>query len=547
MQGRSFDRGIEQLQRRVNELRRRAEANPAETAQLLSPLITELATALEELRVAHEELSQRQERLLSDVGRQQTLLEGVIANAPVGIALLQGPEHRYALVNPVYGLFTRGKGDVVGRTVAEAFAEIADFVIPLLDGVYQTGEPYHATDQPLRLWRDGRYEDTFISFSYTPWYDDKGKIRGVLVIAIETTEAVRARQRIEGSERALADQAQLLDAIVENTEAHLVYLDRDFNFVRVNSAYAKTCGYTPEQMVGMNHFDLYPHEENEAIFRQVRDTGEPFQIKERPFVFPDQPERGVTYWDWTLVPLKDQVGDVTGLVFSLMDVTEKVKQREQIAATERARVRMAEAVAAEVNHRMKNNLAMVAGLLQLQVIDHEHDSPAAVILQSAMRRLMAVAVVHEQLYETKSGQVNVADCVRHIGRLNVDALMPQRPVELSVEGELVEYPSKSGSMVCVIANELITNAIKYGGAGNDGKFAIKVRLGRDDGTLRLAVWNSGKPVPEGFDPLEKRTLGLRLVHDLANEQYGGTLSVRPEAGGTMAEVLLDESRLVDAT
>jgi len=202
---------------------------------------------------------------------------------------------------------------------------------------------------------------------------------------------------------------------------------------------------------------------------------------------------------------------------------------------------------AEVNHRMKNNLAMVAGLLQLQVADHEPDSPAGVVLQSAIRRLVAVAAVHEQLYETRSEHVNVAECVRHIGRLNVDALMPHRPVALSVEGEVVEYPSKSGSMVCVIANELITNAIKHGGAGEDGRFAIRIELGRDGGRLRLAVWNSGKPVPEGFDPLEKRTMGLRLVHDLANEQYGGTLSVRPEAGGTMAEVLLDESRLSDAT
>jgi PAS domain S-box-containing protein len=115
---------------------------------------------------------------------------------------------------------------------------------------------------------------------------------------------------------------------------HLAYLDRDFNFVRVNKTYAATCGYRPEEMIGKNHFTLYPDSENETIFTRVRDTGEAFEVHDKPFVFPDNPERGVTYWDWTLSPVKNDSGEVTGLVLSLFDTTSRKKAEDDLQASE---------------------------------------------------------------------------------------------------------------------------------------------------------------------------------------------------------------------
>jgi PAS domain S-box-containing protein len=116
---------------------------------------------------------------------------------------------------------------------------------------------------------------------------------------------------------------------------HLVYLDRDFNFVRVNQAYADTSGYKPKEMVGKNHFALYPHEGNEAIFKRVRDTGVPAHFRDKPFTFPDQPQRGVTYWDWTLEPIKNSAGKVVGLVLSLVETTERKRAEEALVSKER--------------------------------------------------------------------------------------------------------------------------------------------------------------------------------------------------------------------
>jgi PAS domain S-box-containing protein len=130
-------------------------------------------------------------------------------------------------------------------------------------------------------------------------------LAGGLAVSLVAEQMRRGRihERRQGRElaelaRSLAREKGILQSVMKGAKnSHLVYLDRDFNFVRVNETYAKTCGYTPEEMVGKDHFVLYPHAENEAIFCRVRDTGVPVEIHEKPFVFPDQPERGVTYWD----------------------------------------------------------------------------------------------------------------------------------------------------------------------------------------------------------------------------------------------------------
>ena len=125
------------------------------------------------------------------------------------------------------------------------------------------------------------------------------------------------RERLRALVDRLTRERDALQSVIEHApEASLVHLDRDFNFLFVNSTYADSCHMTAESMIGKNHFELFPGPDNEAIFRRVRDTGVPVEFKARPFVFEYEPERGVTYWDWTLTPLLDADGSVGSLVFS---------------------------------------------------------------------------------------------------------------------------------------------------------------------------------------------------------------------------------------
>jgi len=136
------------------------------------------------------------------------------------------------------------------------------------------------------------------------------------------------------AEKKLVEQSRVLEGFFVSTITPLVFLTRDFNFIRVNQAYAKACQRDVSEFPGHNHFEFFPHEENEAIFRQVVETKIPFQAFAKPFTFPDHPEWGTTYWDWTLTPILDDAGEVEFLVFSLEDVTEGVR-------TEKAKTRLA--------------------------------------------------------------------------------------------------------------------------------------------------------------------------------------------------------------
>jgi len=134
-------------------------------------------------------------------------------------------------------------------------------------------------------------------------------------------------------EKDLLTTNEILEKIFSTTYFLIAYMDRDFNFIRVNHAYAAADGRDESFFTGKNHFDFYPDPENQAIFRRVAETGEPYSAIAKAFKYPEHPERGATYWDWTLYPVKDTTGTVEGVLLCLLDVTESKKMEVELSET----------------------------------------------------------------------------------------------------------------------------------------------------------------------------------------------------------------------
>ncbi len=145
-----------------------------------------------------------------------------------------------------------------------------------------------------------------------------------------------ARDRTSSGPAVAADSPEVLETFFATTEMMVAYLDPQFNFIRVNRAYVEATGKeSSDFFTGKNHFELYPHAENEAIFREVVRTGQAHTCRAKRFEHPDQIERGATFWDWTVYPVHDSGRRVVGVILCLVDVTDSVKAEAAYRSSEK--------------------------------------------------------------------------------------------------------------------------------------------------------------------------------------------------------------------
>ncbi len=167
----------------------------------------------------------------------------------------------------------------------------------------------------------------------------------LLELADLRAQLALARGALTGRETGIGEHG-LLRTVMESTHAQLAYLDRNFDFVLANNAYIAGCGKPEAELIGRNHFELFPNAENEAIFRRVRDTGEPVYFHAKPFDYADQPERGTTYWDWSLIPVKNREGRV------IRDMSGRKRAEEELRRYQQGLERLVEERTADLRRAM---------------------------------------------------------------------------------------------------------------------------------------------------------------------------------------------------
>lgn len=212
----------------------------------------------------------------------------------------------------------------------------------------------------------------------------------------------KVEQSLKDSKFNLDVSNKILTSVLENTHIKVVLLDSQFNFIWVNRAYAETCGYEPDFFQGKNHFDLYPHQENQKIFQKVVETGIPFFVAAKPFEFPDQPARGVTYWDWSLIPIMDECGNVNALVFTLADVTDAKKIEQERIKWENRRQLIQKAhslnqMAGAIAHRFNNILTALIGNLEIAIEDLRSEGKTVQNLNDAIKIAYKAAEISTQM------------------------------------------------------------------------------------------------------------------------------------------------------
>lgn len=183
----------------------------------------------------------------------------------------------------------------------------------------------------------------------------------------------------------------------------------------------------------------------------------------------------------------------------------------------------------EMNHRVKNSLAMVSGMLRLQATADD-DPELTHRLEEASARIAAIARAHERLYQ--GSDIENMDVGLYIEQVCRDSDEIVASCEITIEAQRgIAMAVNRAISVALIAVELITNAAKYAYQDKPGG-KIWVRLDRTgDNEITLSVRDEGQGLPEDFDLLKTKSLGTRIISSFA-KQLGATLSGKSRAPGT---------------
>ncbi len=316
--------------------------------------------------------------------------------------------------------------------------------------------------------------------------------------------------------------------ILDNIEDGYFETDLNGDFTFVNNSLCEIMGYPEEELIGMNNRDYMSKYNAEKVFKafnRVYRTGKPekgynWEIYDR--------HNEKCYVEASVTLIRDAEEVAVGFRGIVRDITKRKKQEEQI----RSSLKEKEALLSEIHHRVKNNLAVISGLLYLQS-DKTEDPSARQLLEQSQSRINSMALIHEMLYDNQYfSSVDPGEYIRQlVDHISTNMQQKGENIEVQIETGDIELDMNTAVPCALIINELMTNAFKYAFKNNAlGKILVRFMPEGVDHYL-LEITDNGVGLPEGFEikKQSEQSLGLFLVNTLV-KQIGGTMEVISDNG-----------------
>ena len=184
----------------------------------------------------------------------------------------------------------------------------------------------------------------------------------------------------------------------------------------------------------------------------------------------------------------------------------------------------------EVNHRVKNNLTAIIGLLYAE---RRHTSLEGRtyqdIINTLINRVQGLATVHELLSATEWRPLSLSDLASQIIHAALHILSSTQRVSVDVQPSPIEVSPEQANHLALIINELATNSMKYAFTGRDNA-KITVRIKQQKKLVNLIFRDNGPGFPEDVLQLERHNVGLYLMQTLVQSGLQGELSFYNDDG-----------------
>ncbi|TAL37472.1 MAG: PAS domain S-box protein [Spirochaetes bacterium] len=356
--------------------------------------------------------------------------------------------------------------------------------------------------------------------------DERGAPSGFLAVGRDITE----KKRMEAS---LREREEVFEFLARNITDIIWILDLEMHTTYVSPSVEQILGFTPEERKTQPLEQIMTPDSlarcTAKVAAELARDREPGADPDRVTVIEVEYYRkdGSTVWmENSVKSMRDETGAISGMYGVSHDITGRKRAADALKRSEEALEKSLEeknALLRELQHRVKNSLVMIAGLIGIEAGRIE-DQGARSVLMSLRNRVDSIAKLYELLYQ--SGALRTLRLDEYVARvahsLSETYITRMNKVALSIECDPIYLDVKQAAPVGLILNELVTNAIKYAFPG-DRKGTLSIRLYCAGDGMDLVVEDDGAGPPSGFDVKPPMGSGLHLVSMLA-EQLGGTFT-----------------------
>lgn len=356
----------------------------------------------------------------------------------------------------------------------------------------------------------------WVELDMSPFPTDDNKYEYWVGINRDITKRKKAEKKLEESEKRHRTFSNLsFDAIFE--------IDTDGTILECNKRACELFGYERHELIGRHVMDLTPEKyksKQPETFSGIKTTGdeawERLYKKKDGTVFPTEIHTAFYEMD-----------SRKRLIAYVRDNTEHKKYENTI----RKSLKEKETLLAEVHHRVKNNLAIISGLLQMQVFNTD-DKEVLDKLKESQSRIQSIAMVHEKLYSSDSfSEIAIDTYVNDLVAM-IQGSMDNYDKEIKITADLdTVYLAVGQAIPCgLLLNELITNCYKHAFTDQD-EGHIRIRIEDKNDIIELSVKDDGIGLPADFDIDKESSLGMTIIKTLAN-QLNGNLEIDSTCAGS---------------
>lgn len=243
------------------------------------------------------------------------------------------------------------------------------------------------------------------------------------------------------------------------------------------------------------------------------------------------------YCEWHNSAVSNGKKRPVSILSQISDITERKQSELQL----RQSLHDKETLLEEIHHRVKNNLAVISGLLELQILTTDDDRIADT-LHNSQSRIQSMAMVHEKLYRSPTlSRVRLDEYIKELAETILTTFSSkQKELTLDLSLEEVNIDIQTAIPLGLLLNELMVNSVKHAFAGLE-KGTITARLREKGDCLGLTISDDGKGLPEGFRLEGATSMGMSLVQTLS-KQLNASISYGSSRGAAFhIELPLSES------